>query len=240
MEELKKAISIYEKLKKEESKAHAAAREATEKESNAWDAWKCERKSLFDKAQDENHINAMAASKEASKARTAEKIATLAARAASLNVVYAAYNVLAAAIEANPAKFKDPVYFKKFKSAVAASFGELSNEFYTTHSYYSIYINYRSGEYGASETYFNTSETEGGPINLDKYPLHRKMILSEKEIKAEARQAAKDAEKIDKIQKDAAIKADAIRDKYRSPEVKNKLPYISSYIGSAGNNPNFF
>ena len=234
MEELKKAIAIYEKLKKEANKARTAAREASEAAREAWDTWRESKKSIFEES--EEGAKANQASERENAARKAEKIATLAARAASLNVVYAANNVLCDAVKANPDKFKNPTHYEKTKKAIEAVFDGSGARFYITSSFYTKYLHFSGGEYGADEVYFCTTDTEGAPIDASK--VNHKIVLDEKTIKAEARQAAKDAAKIEAIQKEAAAKADAIRNKYQSQEVKNKLPYLTPYIGT--NNPNYF
>ena len=235
MEELKKAIAIYQKLRKESTKAHTATREAAEAASEAWSRYRVTKESLFTETPE--GIAANQASERENAARKAEKIATLAARAASLNVVYAANNVLCDAVKANPDKFKNPTHYEKTKKAIAAVFEESGEKFYITSSFYTKYLHFSGGEYGADEVYFCTTDTEGAPIDAEK--VKHKIVLDEKTIKAEARQAAKDAAKIEAIQKEAAAKVDAIRNKYQSQEVKNKLPYLSAYIGSAGSNPGY-
>lgn len=236
METLKKAIAIYKKLKAEADKAQKATREATEAAREAWNRARCTRKSLFEETDGVKEANE--ASERESATRQAEKIATLAARAASLNVVNAANNVLCDAVKANPDKFKAPTHYEKTKKAITEVFAETGEKFYITSSYYTKYLNFGGGMYGADEVYFCTTDTEGAPIDAEK--VKYKIVLDEKQIKKEARQAAKDAAKIEAIQKEAAAKAEAIREKYQSQEIKNKLAYISPYIAGGGNNPNYF
>lgn len=236
METLKKAIAIYKKLQKEANKAHTAAREASEAAHEAWSRYRMTKGSRFTETPE--GIAANEASEKENAAHKAEKIATLAARAASLNVVYAANNVLVDAVKANPDKFKNPTHYERTKKAIDAVFAETGERFYITSSYYCKSLNFSGGAYGADDVTFCITDTEGAPIDADK--LSYKKVLDEKTIKAEARQAARDAAKIEAIQKEAAAKVDAIRNKYQSQEVKNILPYLSSYAGGSGSNPNYF
>lgn len=237
MEELKKAIAIFEKLQKENTKAQAEAREANEAEREAWSAWRADG-SFFSRLKDETasaaHDKAMQASEEAKAKRKKAKIAFLAMKAASQNATNAAANLLKNEILKAPEKWTNPIYYERNKKAVNAIFG--NDNFYLTSKYCRITLNYKKGLPDADDKTILYADREN-MIEPEKIKEENTTILDEKTIKAEARQAEKDAAKIEKIHEEAAAKIDKIRNTYKSEIIKYMLPYETAGIA---NNPRYF
>ena len=237
MEELKKAVAIFEKLQKENTKAQAEAREATEAEKEAWNAWRADG-SFFSRLKDETasaaHDKAMKASEEAAGKRKKAKIAFLAMKAASQNATNAAANLLKNEILKAPEKWANPIYYERSKKAINAIFG--NDNFYLTCRYCCIKLNYKKGMPDADDTTLLYADHEN-MIEPEKIKAESIAILDEKTIKAEARQAEKDAARIERIHDEAAAKIDKIRNAYKSATIKYMLPYETAGIA---NNPRYF
>lgn len=223
---IREAIEAHTKAQQENSKAQQAAREAAEAARIAWD--RVPRNNILLDRECNQYQEAKKASQAETDAKQAAKTAAAIEAAAAQNVLYVTTNVLRAAILENPEKFKKPCHYKAFTNAIQEITGP---EFYLNNSLSSsLYICYRGAGYGHSASAFICDKDyTAGTININPERLnqrHKENTL--KEIKKEAKQAIKDAEKI----REAAAKLEQL-----TKETKNKyntyiniyLPYFYSY-----------
>lgn len=223
---IREAIEAHNKAQQENSKAQQAAREAAEAARIAWD--RVPRNNILLDRECNQYQEAKKASQAETEAKKTAQFTAAVEAAAGQNVLYVACNVLKAAILEAPEKFAAPTHYKKFEKAIQEITGK---EFYLDNSLScSLYICYRGTGYSHSASGFICEKdpaTNTLIINPEKLnQRHSESTLTE--IKKEAKQAIKDAEKI----REAAAKLEQL-----TKETKNKyntyiniyLPYFSAY-----------
>lgn len=225
---IKEAMQQLNKAQEESRAAYKAYQKAKEAQEAARQKCGNEYKLLSPEAR-ENYLNS-----EAHKAYEAAQEATAAARkkdnttsaivkAASDNYMHVVANTLRAAIIANPEKFNKPTHFKKFQDEVKNVVGDhiyIDNTFSC-----SFYLNCYDIESGHNSIYI--CEKNNGQLVID--PEKIKNPYSEhtlKEIKAEARKAEKDAEKLRNAARKLEILAKETRAQYKTA-IEQFLPYYS-------------
>ena len=224
-EAIKRAIEDYNKAAKAHTAAAKKARELDEVERKAWNAIKGTGSSFFKRCEEQPELYAEAhkASDAATKARKAADIKKAVLMAASNNAAYIAADALRTAIKATPEKFSAPTHYKKFSEAIAEIVGD---DFYLE-TRYCIHIHFRPGSYGHDTAFVCELDRNGQKIDLSSLEKHEpgRQFPTLKEIEAEAKKAARDAEKIRKIYKEAEAKSEAIKNSYRS-NIKYYIPHI--------------
>lgn len=216
---IKEAITYYEKAGKESSAANKAYQEAKEAQEAARQKCRNEYKSFFTPEARESYLNSEShRNYEAAQAATAaalKKFNTAAAvhKAAGHNVLNVTSNTLRAAILANPEKFNKPTHFKKFVENVQEVTG---NRFYIDNSMScSLYIYYLDMTHGENNVYI--CEKKNGEIVINPEKLQERAAeYTLKEIKAEAKKAEKDAEKLRKAAAELEKTVKATRAKYNT------------------------
>lgn len=216
---INEAIAEYKKAQQENSKAQEAAKAAQEAARAAWN--KVPREHIIHDKTSAEYTAAKAASQEESKANKKADYTAAVAAAAGQNVLYVTSNVLRAAILENPAKFSKPTHYKTFINSIQEITGP---EFYLDNSLNcSLYICYRGVNYSNNSIFVCDKDHSTGLIKIDPERLtqkHRESTL--KEIKAEAKKAIKDAEKI----RAAAAKLEKL-----TKDTKNSYnTYINIYL----------
>ena len=194
---INEAIKQYNKAQEEARAAEKAINEAREAQEAARVAAREAYQSIFKT----DHNSEVFKRYEAAQAATAEarkksNAAAAIAKAAGHNVLNVAANTLRAAILENPAKFSKPTHFKKFEEEVKNVTGA---RFYIDNSLScSFYINYLDMTHGDNCAYI--CEKRNGQLIIDPERLAQNAApeYTLKEIKKEARQAEKDAEKLRK------------------------------------------
>ena len=228
------AIAQHKKAIKENSKAQAAAKAATETARAKWDAVRINRTSLFEKGYKTSpeYISAMEASEAETKARQAANIAQAIEKAAAHNVLNVAANTLQAAIIADPAKFSKPCHYKQFTAAILEVTGD---QFYIDNSLsYSFYIRYRGLNYNDC-IYIADKDGEKLNINPEKMTANYSEYTL-KEIKTEAKKAIKDAEKL----RQAAAKLEKVVKETRNNYKTYIRHYLPDYNSGNFKNSNLF
>ena len=226
-ETTKRAIEDYNKIYAEKIKAYKARTEAEKAAAEAWKAYdEATPGGVFEriktKAENELYNKFKEADAAQKKAADALRIAEAAEAAAGVNAARAAAEELKAAIIATPEKFKTPINSKRFYNAMQKEIENTS--FCVSARFYTVEIIF-SCNYSTYKAYLATTETQNGEVNPEKINAGYYTILTAAEIKKEARQAAKDAKKIEELQKEAARKAEEIKGKYKS-DIKNYLPLL--------------
>lgn len=224
-EAIKRAIEDYNKAAKAHTAAAKKARELDEAETKAWNALRATGTSFFKRCEENPELYAAAekASEAATKARKAADIKKAVLMAMSNNVAYIAADALKTAIKKNPEKFSFPTHYKKFSEAVK----EIVGDSFYLETRYCIHIHFRPGSYGHDTAFvcdLNSHQQKIDPASLEKHEPGR-VFLTLKEIEAEAKKAARDAEKIRKIYKEAEAKSEAIKNSYSS-NIKYYIPHI--------------
>jgi len=241
-EKLTKALDVYTKLSKEATAAINAAKAADARQKELFSIWdeeataaaKAAGKAKFLTIKECDNMQSWkdykAADEATAKARHAERVAIIAREAAKANAAKAGAEVIREAIAANPEKYAAPVTSNKFLNAISEA---VDNAYITIKvNYSSIYVELYKDYQSAQE--FLTDKQDDGTADIDRI-LKRKPaeILDYKTIKAEAKKAIKDAEKIEAIQAEAHKKAEAIRDAYKS-NIKYMLPGVDQFTRDRG------
>lgn len=222
---IREAIEAHTKAQQENSKAQQAAREAAEAARIAWD--RVPRNNILLDRECNQYQEAKKASQAETEAKKAAQFTAAAEAAAGQNVLYVTCNVLRAAILEAPEKFNKPCHYKQFEKAIQEITGP---EFYLDNSMSSsLYICYRGVNYGSHTIFICEKDYNTGKLVINPDRLNQRQHESTlTEIKKEAKQAIKDAEKI----REAAAKLEKL-----TKETKNKyntyiniyLPYFSTY-----------
>ena len=229
-ETTKKAVETYEKLYDEATKAYNAKRKAEREAHEAWKIYDAATPSALSariaaRLDDEKIAAIYEEFKKADERQKAAadrcRIAEAARAAAGMNAARAAAEELKEAIKATPEKYNTPTNYKKFKKQIETLF---DSRFTVTTSYYTVTITFYP-YYTRYSAYITTTEHENGAINPEKINTNTFYIASAAEIKKEAKQAAKDAKKIEELQKEAERKSGEIKAKYKT-DIKNYLPLL--------------
>lgn len=218
---IQEAINYYKQAQKEATKAAQAAKEASESEH---EFWKNIDYSMLKDKESPAVKAAQEASEKARKARQAENITTAVLKAAADNVLNVAVNRVRDAMQETPDKFNKPVHFKVFKENLKQITGE---NFYINNSYsYSLYLTNYNFSSDIREKFL--CEIENGQINFEGKSLQeRRAEFTLKEIKAEAKKAVKDAEKLRKSYEKYLAMQGAIKAEYKTI-IANFLPSTNS------------
>ena len=236
------AIAIFDKSVKEANTAIKATEDADKKQREAFAVWdqeidqrakeRNERKFLtLKECDDMESWKAYKAADEATKkARQAERVAIITREAAKANAAKAAAEVIREAMTANPEKFTAPADNMKFLHAISEAVDSPYISIKTEYS--SIYVEFYKDYQSARE--FLTDRQSDGTADAERIAKRAPLdVLDYKTIKAEAKKAIKDAEKIEAIQKAACAKVDAIQAGYKS-NIKYMLPSVDQFPRDRG------
>ena len=226
---IKEAMQQLNKAKEESRAAYKAYQEAKEAQEAARQKCRDEYKSFFTPEAPESYLNSEAhrnyeAAQEATAAaRRKDNTATAIAKAAGENYMHVVANTLRAELIAHPEKFNKPTHFKKFAEEVKAITGDRT---YIDNSLScSFYIDFYDLEHGHNSIFI--CEKQNGVLIIDpeklNNPYHESTL---KEIKAEARKAEKDAEKLRKAAANLEKLSKETRAQYKTT-IEQFLPYYS-------------
>lgn len=215
---INEALKQYETAKKASRAAYKALQEA---EATAREAW---HNVIFNKNNrvSPEYTAAQELDKITGEARKKYNFAAAVSEAAASNLLYVIGNTARAAILAAPEKFNKPVHYKVFKDRLAEALPGVNFYIDSTFSC-SLYINFTELPHNHNSIFICEKEGDYIKIDPEKFNnnMHKEFTLQE--IKKEAKQAIKDAEKIRAAEKKLESQIKEIRNKYNT-HVRYILP----------------
>lgn len=219
---LLKAIQEYNKASKDYYAAKEAAEAAKANSSKLWDI--VTSRSISKEWETDPDYNAACKASEAEKeARNTENLLKMIVYAASKNITNIASNIVLEAAAAGAKGLDKPTHYKAFKEAFK---NLLSPDFYYHTSYYTFTITYSKGINGHNDTSIMLDDN-CEHLKADQKPQPESDL---KEIRSEARNAAKYILRLYKKAEELKKEVEEVRNSYESP-IKIFIPYIEANYG---------